>query len=60
MEQCQFIVVALEIAREFGLKLTFDLCEYESSSNKTRSLNCQKSVHTRDMNVHNNVQYRYR
>lgn len=29
MEQRQFIVVALEIVREFGLKLTFDLCEYE-------------------------------
>lgn len=49
MEQRQFIVVALEIAREFGLKLTFDLCEYESSSNKTRSLNCQKFFHTREL-----------
>lgn len=49
MEQRQFIVVALEIARVFGLKLTFDLCGYESSSTKTRSLNCQKFFHTREL-----------
>lgn len=49
MEQRQFIVVALEIAREFGLKLTFDLCKYESSSNKTRPLNCKKLFHTREL-----------